>query len=184
MYTIGIVSTAVWKDMELADTDRILPTPERARRGVEILDEVVTYRTDGIAERSASVPRSIDILAAMERRGTITPEMRLAGMEFQEQFRLANIDALAAADLLRAGTQGRAADPEIFSRARESVWKSLRAVGGLGSAGGSCIWHVLGWQHSIKQWAISQAWRGKPIHEKVAAGILICALGTLAKQKA
>ena len=45
---------------------------------------------------------------------------------------------------------------------------------------GSCVWHVIGLQRSIREWAMRQGWSGRPINEKQAQGILIAALGTLA----
>jgi hypothetical protein len=65
--------------------------------------------------------------------------------------------------------------------ARESVWRALNAVGGLGSAGGACLWHVPGGEQSLKQWALGQGWSGRLISQEVAAGILVAALGTLAQ---
>jgi hypothetical protein len=158
--------------------DHIAPTVERRRHsGIELLDKAIPDESG----RPSQPYRSIDILAAMERRGAITAEMRQAGADFQTQFRLAQIDSLAAADLFRTGVSGRAADPEIFSRARESVWKSIMSVGGLASAGGSCVWHVLGWEQSIKEWATNQGWSGRRVSPEAASGILIAALGVLAK---
>jgi hypothetical protein len=63
--------------------------------------------------------------------------------------------------------------------AREVVWHALLAVGGLGSAGGSCLWHVLGWERSLKEWALEQGWRGRRVRQEVASGIFIAALGAL-----
>jgi hypothetical protein len=54
-----------------------------------------------------------------------------------------------------------------------------QAVGGLGSAGGSCIWHVVGWQQSLKEWALEQGWNGRRVSQEAASGILIASLGTL-----
>jgi hypothetical protein len=164
------------------DQTYIIPTPERARRGVELLDKAIAD-DEG---RPSQPYRSIDILGALHRRGAITAEMREAGEEFQNQFRLAQIDSLTAADLMRAGCSGRVADPEIFSRARESVWKSLLSVGGIASPGGSCLWHVLGWEKSLKEWAQVQGWGapGRRVSAEAASGILIATLGTLSKKSA
>ena len=43
-----------------------------------------------------------------------------------------------------------------------------------------CVWHVVGLQRSIREWAMRQGWGGRPIGEKQAQGILIAALGVLA----
>jgi hypothetical protein len=64
---------------------------------------------------------------------------------------------------------------------REAVWRALDAVGGLGSAGGACLWRVLGGEQSLKQWALGQGWSDRRVREETASGILIGALGTLAQ---
>ena len=57
--------------------------------------------------------------------------------------------------------------------------RAILVVGGPGSAGGSCLWHVLGWQRSLKEWALEQGWSGRRVSQEVASGILIGALGAL-----
>jgi hypothetical protein len=137
--------------------------------------------------RPAQPYRSIDILAAMERRGAITAEMREAGEEFQLLFRVAQLDPLMAADLSRPIVSGGVFNVGIGHRieqARRLVWETLMSVGGLGSAGGSCLWHVLGWQQSLKEWASQQGWSGRRVSQEAASGILIGALGVLAGARA
>ena len=64
--------------------------------------------------------------------------------------------------------------------ARRRVDEAMDALGGLGSPAGGCVWHVVGLQRSIHQWAMRQGWGGRPINEKQAQGMLIAALGVLA----
>jgi hypothetical protein len=45
---------------------------------------------------------------------------------------------------------------------------------------GSSVWHVVGLQRSVREWAMRQGWGGRPVDHKAAAGILIAALGVLA----
>jgi hypothetical protein len=54
------------------------------------------------------------------------------------------------------------------------------ASGGISSPAGSCVWHVVGLQRSVREWAMRQGWGGRPVDHKAAAGILIAALGVLA----
>ena len=54
------------------------------------------------------------------------------------------------------------------------------ALGGISSPAGSCVWHVVGLQSSIREWAIRQGWGGRPVDQKEAKGILVAALGMLA----
>jgi hypothetical protein len=42
------------------------------------------------------------------------------------------------------------------------------------------VWHVVGLQRSVHNWAIRQGWGGRPVDHKAAGGILIAALGVLA----
>jgi hypothetical protein len=65
--------------------------------------------------------------------------------------------------------------------ARRRVGKTLDALGGLGSPAGSCVWHVVGLQRSIREWAMRQGWGGKPVRVEQAQGILVAALGMLAR---
>ena len=63
--------------------------------------------------------------------------------------------------------------------AREHVWRAVVAVGGPASPGGSCLWHVVGWERSLKEWALEQGWNGRRISQETASGILVAALGAL-----
>jgi len=122
--------------------------------------------------------RAINILAAMERRGAITARMRTAGDDFNELFRRAALDPLRAAPLVRQ-SRGRNEPSLALEVARERVWRAITAVGGVGSPGGSCLWHVVGWETSLKEWALGQGWNGRRVSQEAASGILIAALGAL-----
>lgn len=158
------------------------PTPERHSHGVvERLDRPIADHSG----RPARPYRAVDTLAAMERRGSITPAMRQAGEDFRARFATAQLDPLTAFDLSRprAGRQSRSGageEPGLrIENARDAVWHAILAVGGLGSAGGSCVWHVLGWERSLKEWALEQGWGGRRVSQEAASGILIAALGAL-----
>ena len=60
--------------------------------------------------------------------------------------------------------------------------RALERLGGIGSPGGSCIWHVVGCGCSVREWAIRQGWNGRPVRQEQAMGILVAALGVLAKE--
>jgi hypothetical protein len=109
--------------------------------------------------------------------------MRQAGEDFRNAFRRAQLDPLAAADMSRpfidGGTSARQQTSKGQVKAQATAWYAILAVGGLGSAGGSCIWHVIGWEMTLKQWAIEQGWNGRRVSEEAASGILIASLGTL-----
>jgi hypothetical protein len=54
------------------------------------------------------------------------------------------------------------------------------ALGGILRRAGSCVWHVVGLQRSVREWAIRQGWGGRPVRQEQAQGILVAALGMLA----
>lgn len=158
------------------------PTPERAQHGpIERLS-----RTIADAAGNPSRPyRAVDTLAMMERRGSITAGMRQVGEDFRARFAIAQLDPLRALDLshLRLGERGPHPDREgpgqRIEAARTAVWRAIQAVGGIASPAGSCLWHVLGWERSVKEWALEQGWSGRRVSQEAASGILVAALGAL-----
>jgi hypothetical protein len=159
-----------------------LPTPERTRHG---LVERLSHTIADAAGRPSRPYRAVDTLALMERRGSISAGMRQAGEDFRARFAIAQLDPLRAIDLsqLRLGDRGPRPDrdglgPRIEA-ARTAVWRAVQAVGGLASPAGSCIWHVLGWERSVKEWALEQGWSGRRVSQEAASGILVAALGAL-----
>jgi hypothetical protein len=120
----------------------------------------------------------------MERRGSITGGMRQAGEDFRARFAVAQLDPLRAPDLSRPRERGalrfKADEPGMrIEGAREAVWRAIQAVGGSGSPAGSCLWHVVGSEQSLKEWALEQGWSGRRVSQETASGILIAALGAL-----
>ncbi len=158
------------------------PTPERRRHGaIERLERAI-----GDAAGHPSRPyRAVDTLAIMERRGSITAGMRQAGEDFRARFAHAQLDPLRALDLsrLRLGEpswrRGNEAPGVRIEAARAAVWRAIQAVGGIASPAGSCLWHVLGWERSLKEWALEQGWSGRRVSQESASGILVAALGAL-----
>ena len=59
----------------------------------------------------------------------------------------------------------------------------MAALGGISSPAGSCVWHVVGLQRSVREWAIRHGWGGRPVRQEQAQGILIAALGVLAAHR-
>ena len=81
-----------------------------------------------------------------------------------------------------SGFRAREDSPDLNERqlhARGQVHKTLEALGGFSSPAGSCVWHVVGLQWSVREWALRQGWCGKPMRQEQAQGILIAALGVL-----
>lgn len=174
----------------MSDDAIIIPTPERFRRGYGAARVAKAIADE--QGRPAQPYRSIDILASMEKRKSISPEQRQAGEQFRMWFARAQLEPLRAADVSRPIVSGRKRSLPAgrVEDARSEVAEAIGAVGGLTSIGGSCLWHVIGLERTLKEWAIEQGWadrrrrqseslgkRGMP--QETASGVLICALGTL-----
>ncbi len=149
------------------------------KRQGDVLEPVYEADPEG---RPVVHHRTVDTLGIMLRAGTITKPMHDAARDFQAQFTIARFDAIRCMPLLRlpgGGGPGDFTDAQVDARRR--VGSALDALGGLGSPAGGCVWHVVGLQHSIREWAMRQGWGGRPIGEKPAQGILVAALGVLAR---
>ena len=116
----------------------------------------------------------------MLRAGTISKDMHDAARDFQAAFTIARFDAIRCMPLVRLpGSSGELRLTEAQLDARRRVGEALDALGGLGSPAGSCVWHVVGLQCSIREWAMRQGWGGRPVRIEQAQGILVAALGVL-----
>jgi hypothetical protein len=107
--------------------------------------------------------------------------MHDAACDFRWNFIIAQLDTLRALPVLRVPGAGRA--PDLNNRqldARRRVHAAMQALGGINSPAGSCVWHVVGLQRSVREWAMRQGWSGRPVRQELAQGILIAALGMLA----
>ena len=125
--------------------------------------------------------RTVDTLVKMLRAGTIDQAMHDATKDFQASFIVAQLDPLRALPILRVPGTGR--EPELNERqlhARRRVHEAMAALGGIGSPAGSCVWHVVGQQRSVREWAMRQGWGGRLVRQEQAQGILVAALGMLA----
>ena len=125
--------------------------------------------------------RYVDSLGLLLRHGAITRAMHDAGQEFNRCFAQAHLSPAGAPPLDR--TPGvRAADSmtERCAWAHKKLDEALWAVGGIGSPGGSAIWHVAGLGCSVKEWSAVQGWNSRRLNPYEAKGILVAALGVLA----
>lgn len=155
----------------------IAPTEERWRRGdVEALPHAIPDE----AGRPSRPYRRIDTLAVMLRKGTISAAMRQAGEDFHALFVRASLEPLRAADLRRIPHGAAGHDmSERQAEAKRRVWRALKGVGGIASPAGSCLWHVVGCEWTVKDWALREGWGGRPVSQEQAAGVLVAALGAL-----
>ena len=124
--------------------------------------------------------RAVDTLGQMLANGTITQEMHDAGAVFRGRFRVAALDQLRAMPLVRVpgGTGDRLTDRQVT--AREQIAHAMTALGGFESAAGSCVWHVIGLECSVREWALRQGWGGRIVPASQAQGMLVAALSVLA----
>jgi hypothetical protein len=153
---------------------RIKPHKVKGRQ----LEEVREKDPDG---RIVVHHRTVDTLGKMLRAGTIDEAMYDAAKDFQADFIVASLDPLRALPLLRVPGTGR--DPDLNERqlhARRRVHNVMQVLGGISSPAGSCVWHVVGLQRSVREWAMRQGWVGRPVRQEQAQGILVAALGMLA----
>jgi hypothetical protein len=121
--------------------------------------------------------RAIDTLGMMLANGTITQEMHDAGAIFRRRFRVAALDTLRSASLLRLPAATGETMTERQVHARRQVAEVLSVLGG---AAGSCVWHVVGLEFSVREWAMRQGWGGRTVPATQAQGMLVAALGVLA----
>ena len=127
-----------------------------------------------------AVRRAVDTLGMMLANGTITWEMAAAAEQFRISFRAAALDPLRAANLLRTTPGSGDTTTERSIAARNRIAMAMAALGGPGAPAGSCAWHVVGCESSIREWASNQGWGGRMVGPPQAQGILVAALGMLA----
>jgi hypothetical protein len=153
------------------------PSPWRLQHGS--VGEAVR-ETDPETGSPVQHRRAVDTLGAMLTNGTITSQMHEAGCMFRTQFRSAALDGMRTTQLLRMPRGGGDTMTERQVAARDKVSAALEALGGPGSPGGSAVWHVLGLECSIREWAMAQGWQAKPIAPAQAQGMFTAALSVLA----
>jgi hypothetical protein len=124
--------------------------------------------------------RAIDTLGMMLANGTITQEMHDAGAVFRRQFRAAALDGLRGAALVRLGVSTGETMTERQVQARRQVAEALDVLGGPNGAAGSCVWHVVGLECSVREWAMRRGWGGRSVPASQAQGMLVAALAVLA----
>jgi len=145
---------------------------------------VIRYvREEDDDQKPADHYRTVDTLALMLRNGSITGAMHDAGQQFSQDFARAFGSGMVTARL--DGMPGGTAPGEMMiernAGAARAVRQALDAVGGNGSPAGSALWFVAGLQFSIRDWSLRDGWNGKRVEKNEAKGILVAALGMLAR---
>lgn len=130
--------------------------------------------------RPATQRRMVDTLGQMLANGSITPAMHDAGSTFRTQFRAALLDSMRVSSFVRLSGGCDDGPTERQAASRRRVAEALALFGGSDSACGSCLWHVVGLECSVREWAGRQGWGGRPINHVQGQGILVAALNVLA----
>jgi hypothetical protein len=125
--------------------------------------------------------RVIDSVGALERNGTITSEMALAAQDFARDFRAAHFPGIKTSSLIRVDASRTTEHVSGHEAAKRRVLRDLDALGGLDSPGARAVWHVVGLEESLREWSMTDTWQGKPMRYYAAQGVLVAALGVLAK---
>jgi hypothetical protein len=123
--------------------------------------------------------RAVDTLGMLLENGSITSQMHDAAEIFRTQFRAAALDGMRTMPLIRVARGTGDTLTERHVGARQKVSAAIRHVGGIQSPAGSSLWHVVGLECSIREWAMQQGWNGRPLVPAHGQGILVGALGTL-----
>ena len=124
--------------------------------------------------------RAVDTLGMMLANGTITQQMHDAGDYFRALFRSAALDGMSKSVLVRLPGQTADTLSDHHMDARRKIGAALDALGGHESAAGSCAWHVVGLEMSVREWAMRQGWGGRPVAPPQAQGMLVATLSVLA----
>lgn len=143
-----------------------------------------TSRRVAGSRKRERVGRTVDTLKALERAGIIDSAMATAGRRFAQAFHRAALDPLRAIAIDEPRVDGGDRSvPHAIERARQRVRRELDVLGGPESPAGSILWHVIGCQRSVQEWAVREGWNGRPVRREVARGILVGALSALAAVK-
>jgi len=124
--------------------------------------------------------RAVDTLGMMLANGTITQQMHDAAGYFRALFRSAALDGMSKSVLVRLPGQTADTLSDHHMDARRKIGVALDALGGHDSAAGSCAWHVVGLECSVREWAMRQGWGGRTVPATQAQGMLVAALSVLA----
>ena len=149
---------------------------------VERSDGTVVEYVQKIDTQNLSPYRIVDSLELMRKNKTISEAMFDAGQLFARDFHAAHLEGMRAMNIehISGGGTGESIT-EYSAKARERIHKALEAAGGLDSPAGSALWDIAGNGMSIRQWSQNTGWSGKSVSAHEAKGILIAALGMLAR---
>jgi len=142
--------------------------------------EAAALNTEPDTGAAVARHRAVDTLGQMLANGTITPEMHEAGTMFRHLFRTAQLGSLGTSSLVRVVGHAVRGESDHHVTARLRVAEAMDVLGGHDSAAGSCAWHVLGCQSSVREWSMRRGWSGRVVPAAQAQGMLTATLAVLA----
>ncbi len=131
--------------------------------------------------RTVAHHRVVDTIGMLERNGAITHEMALAAEAFARDFRVAHLDGIRTAALIRVDSSRTPDAPPSHEAARRRVLRDLEALGGIGAPAAQAVWHVVGLEESLRAWSRTDGWQGRRMRYDAAQGILVAGVGILAR---
>jgi cellulose biosynthesis protein BcsQ len=152
-------SAAEWADQRGSAPEAVAIPPARLDK---LLADLRTNETDLVLIDTPREANNAGYIAAQAADFIMIPFKR-GGFDFRALKRTLDLHSdLTDAQLMRAATSAK---------------RSMSA--GSGARLGSCVWHIVGLQRSIREWAMRQGWSGRPVRVEQAQGILVAALGML-----
>lgn len=122
-------------------------------------------------------------LERMHARGSLSRPMLEAARRFHAHFQISHFSDIRSMSLVAPSSTpshgGDLSDHQLD--ARNHVRTALNEIGGISSLLGSCMWHVVGLEHSMREWRVMRSWTERPLNAHNATGILIAALDHLAR---
>jgi Domain of unknown function (DUF6456) len=160
------------------ENDLIPPPPERGQHDhIRRVDRQIQDTRGGIG-----LPwQAVGLLGRLHYAAKISDEELRAGIRFRGDFTAAHLDRLQARDLSRPRIDGGRRERELATQtiaARDRVMNAIADLGGVDSPAGSCCWHVVGMDETLKHWATTR-FVSRRISENAAPGVLLGALGAL-----
>jgi hypothetical protein len=152
-----------------------------SRKRLPLRQATLTAKQPKRTGNAAPRHHTVDTLARLYEGGVIDSALLEAGREFERAFAAAALDPLRTMPLERVLGNGQGLHvADGISLARWRLHSAFTALGGQASPAGSACWEVLGLGRSLREWALGHGWRGRPLRQETAQGILVAALGVLA----
>lgn len=134
------------------------PTPEHAAKHRSIDDDMYEKVPGKKKEELRRVRRVLSDLELMRDKGQIDERQLAAGKTFRDEFEIAGMDPLKAANLHRMGG-GQVSDiPARIMDAKDYVADCMKRAGGHGSFTGLALWWVVGRGESFAEFTRRVAW--------------------------